>query len=156
LFRREVFEARKDRLHGDISLAVPVSWQAVGYLLFGALASALFFLATASYARVETVSGAIVIDKGTASVVASRAGIVARLGVADGQRVRAGQLLAEIRSEEDLVNGGTAPQRILESLSRQDRQLGNQAALILNAASAEQSRLMASVARAQQEMMTSC
>lgn len=43
LFRAEVAAARKDRLHGDVSLAVPLSWQAIGYLLFAAVGGALIF-----------------------------------------------------------------------------------------------------------------
>lgn len=153
LFRPEVIEARKDRLHGDISLAVPVSWQTVGYLLFGALAAALAFVATASYSRVETVSGAIVIDKGTATIVPTRTGVVADLLVKEGQRVAAGQPLARIRSEEDLAGGGTAPERVLGALNEQDRQLGGQAAQIMNAASAERSRLIAGASGAHQEIV---
>jgi membrane fusion protein len=152
LFRPEVIEARKDRLHGDISLAVPVSWQAVGYLLFGSLAAALAFVATASYSRVETVSGAIVIDKGTATIVPSRTGVIAELLVREGQRVAAGERLARIRSEEDLAGGGTAPERILGSLNKQDHQLGDQAAQILGAATAERARLIATANGAQQEI----
>src|SRR5687767_11355358 len=31
LFRQEVLEQRADRLHGDVSIAVPISWQIIGY-----------------------------------------------------------------------------------------------------------------------------
>lgn len=152
LFRPEVIEARRDRLHGDISLALPLSWQAIGYLLLAALVAAAIFLVAAPYARVETVSGAIVVDKGTAAIVPTRAGVIADLGVREGQRVGKGQLLARIRAEEDLVSGGTAPQRVMEALRAQDRQLGSQAGLMLNAASAERARLEASAAGLRQEI----
>jgi membrane fusion protein len=154
LFRPEVAAARKDRLHGDVSLAVPVSWQLIGMLLFVGVAAALFFLATASYSRVATVTGAIVVDKGMAPIVATRAGVIAQIAVHDGERVPAGRVLARIRSEEDLAGGGTAPQKVIDSLQEQDRQLGSQAAMILNAASAERSRLAATITGAQQEIET--
>lgn len=154
LFRPEMAAARRDRLYGDISLMVPMSWQLIGYLLFAAIALAAIFLATASYSRVETVLGAVVIDKGTAPIVPTRAGVIADIQVREGQRVRAGQVLARIRSEEDLANGGTASQKVLESLQQQDRQLGDQAALILSAASAESSRLSAAIAGTRQEIAT--
>lgn len=152
LFRPEVIEARKDRLHGDISLAVPLSWQAVGYLLFAALASALVFLAAASYSRVETVGGAIVVDKGVSSVVATRAGVISELAVVEGQSVRQGQFLARVRAEEDLTGGSTAPQRVIDAIRSQDRHLGSQAGLMLDAAAAEQSRLAAGAAGIRQEI----
>ncbi len=152
LFRPEVLAARKDRLHGDVSLAVPLSWQAIGFLLFGALVAALFFLISASYSRVETVTGAIVVDKGTAAIVPTRPGVVAGLSVREGQRIAAGQVVAKIRSEEDLESGGTAPQRVLQSLQRQDSELSRQQQLVLNAATAERSRLASSAEGARQEI----
>jgi membrane fusion protein len=152
LFRPEVLAARKDRLHGDISLAVPLSWQLIGYLLFAAVAVALCFLAFASYSRVETVSGAIVVDKGVAPIVPTRAGVVVGLPVKTGQHVEAGALLARVRAEEDLASGGTAPQRVLDSLAEQDRQLGSQAELVLRAAAAERARLLETIRGAKQEI----
>lgn len=64
LFRREVLERREKRLYGDVSVAVPISWQLVGYFLFAALAAALIFLFSASYSRIETVPGMIVGPRG--------------------------------------------------------------------------------------------
>lgn len=152
LFRPEVLAARKDRLHGDISLAVPIPWQLISFLLFAAVIIAAVFLASASYSQVTNVDGAIVVDKGTAPIVATRAGVVAGVGVHDGQKVVTGEVLTRIRSEEDLAGGGTAPQRVLASLHEQDRQLGDQAAMILGAAAAERSRLEETIAGAQQEI----
>lgn len=63
MFRPKVLAARKDRFHGDTSLAVPLPWHAIGYLLFLAVALALVFPAFATYSRVESVSGAIVVEK---------------------------------------------------------------------------------------------
>lgn len=152
LFRAEVTAARRDRLHGDISLAVPMSWQLIGFLLFSAIIVAIIFVASASYSLVETVSGAIVIDKGTAPIVATRPGVITEIGIKEGQQVAPGQLLARVRSEEDLAGGSTAPQRVIESLRKQDQQLGTQAAMILDAASSERSRLRDGIASTQQEI----
>ena len=145
---------RAERLHGDVSLAVPVSWQAIGYLIAAALVVALAFLALGSYARVETVSGAIVIDKGTAPIVPSRAGIISGLSVREGEIVLAGTPLAMIRSEEDRVEGATTPERIVSALRDQDGQLFNQGSMLLQAAKAERSRLSASADGLRQELLT--
>jgi membrane fusion protein len=154
LFRREVYSARDDRLHGEVNLAVPLSWQLIGYLMFAAVAVALSFLAFASYARVQTVAGTIVVDKGTAPIVPTRDGIVAELAVSDGQHVRAGELLAKIRSEEYLANGSTAPERVIVALDRQGKQLGDQASLVLNAAAADRSRLLDTISGAEAEVQS--
>lgn len=152
LFRPEVAKARKQRLHGDVSLAVPVSWQVIGFTLLAALIVALVFLATASYARTETVGGAIVLDRGVAQIIPSRAGIVADLPAREGQRVSVGDPLISIRSEEDMASGPTVPRRILDSLRDQDARLASQTSLVLNAAAAERSRLAAQIEGARQEI----
>jgi len=146
LFRKEVLEHRGERLHGDVHLAVPLSWQLIGYLLLAALAVALIFLATASYSRVETVAGAIVLDKGVAPIVPSRPGVVTNLSVREGQRVAAGDPLVRIRAEEDLADGATMPAQVMEALAEQDRRLASQSVLTMEAASAEQARLGAAIA----------
>ena len=147
-----MLEARKDRLLGEVSLAVPTSWHVIGYLLFAALAAALTFLALASYSRVETVGGAVVMDKGTAPIMPTRAGVITGLEVVEGQQVEAGRLLARVRSEEDLASGATAPRRVLAALKEQDRQLESQASLLLGATAAERSRLEAAISGARLEL----
>ena len=145
LFRKEALAHRAERLHGDVAVALPMSWQVIGYLLLAALAGALIFLGLASYSRVETVAGAVVLDKGVAPIVPSRRGIVLALMARDGQRVKAGDPLVEIRSEEDMGAGGTAPQRVIEALREQDRRLADQTALVMSAAGAERQRLAARI-----------
>ncbi|HEX6374422.1 MAG TPA: HlyD family efflux transporter periplasmic adaptor subunit [Allosphingosinicella sp.] len=146
LFRKEVLEQRANRLHGDVHVAVPLSWQVVGYLLLAALVAAFIFLALASYARVEIASGTIVLDRGVAAVVATRPGVVTAVRVRETQRVEAGAPLVDIRAEENLATGGTAAARILDSLSQQDAELGRQSGQVMAAAAAERSQLAAQIA----------
>lgn len=141
LFRKEQLRHLTQRLHGEISVAVPVSWQVIGYFLFAALIVALIFLSTASYARVETVPGAVTLDKGVIPIVPSRPGIVTDLLVRDGMPVIAGDPLLTIRSEEDLERGNTAPERILTALGEQDQSFELQAALLTSAAEDDQARI---------------
>jgi membrane fusion protein len=152
LFRQEVLEHRADRLHGEVSIAVPVSWQLIGITLLAALAVAFAFLFTASYSRIETVAGEVVLDRGVASIMPSRAGIVAALPAREGQEVRRGDVLVQIRSEEDMASGRTAPRRIRDALQQQDRRLASQTALMMDAAVAEQSRLTAQIRGLDQEI----
>lgn len=152
LFRKEVLERRADRLHGDVALAVPVSWQIIGYTLLAALIAALLFLSFASYSRVETVGGAIVLDRGLASIVPTRPGIVTTLGAREGQRVEAGAELVEIRSEEAMAGGGSGPRRVMVALERQDETLAGQSSMMMNAAAAERARLAEQIAGLDQEI----
>lgn len=143
MFRTEAIQHRADRLSGDVAIAVPVRWQAIGYLVFGGVAAGITFLALADYARVETVGGSIVPDTGVSAVVPTRAGIITRLSVKDGQAVAAGAELAAIRSEEDSAAGPSAAERIGEAIARQDASLSAQASAALVAAQAQQGQLAA-------------
>lgn len=52
LFRREAIAGRGQALDGAVSLAVPLSWQIIGALLFAAVAGAALFLTLAQTDRV--------------------------------------------------------------------------------------------------------
>ncbi len=141
LFRKELLGHLAHRLHGEISIAVPVPWQVIGYFLFATLIVAFVFLCTASYARVDTVSGAIALDKGVVSILPSRPGVVTSLLTQEGARVKAGQPLLTIRSEEAFEHGATAPGQILAALDVQDDSFRMQANLLTESSVAEQARL---------------
>jgi membrane fusion protein len=145
LFREEALRHRVDRLHGNVAVAIPLAWQFIGFLLLFGLIATMVFISLASYSRVETVQGVVALDKGVASILPSRAGVVEAVLVAEGDTVRAGQRLAVVRADESLVGGGAAPERIREALTRQDAQLSDQARLVLDAATADRQRLSAQI-----------
>lgn len=152
LFREEVLRNRADRLQGDVSLALPLSWQAIGFLLLAALVVAIGFLSLASYARTETVAGAIVTDRGVAAIVPTRPGIVTDVAVRDGQRVERGMPQASIGAEETMVSGGTAQEQVLAALARQDIGLAGQSGALLAAAAADRARIQAQAVGLTQEI----
>lgn len=145
LFRQEALDHRADRLHGSVNIATPIAWQVIGFLLLAALVAIVVFLSLASYSRVEVVPGQIALDRGVATIVPSRAGIVLGIDVTEGEKVKAGQKLAVIRAEEDLIGGATAPDRIRDALARQDARLDEQSNLLLQAAGADRDRLKAQI-----------
>ena len=63
LFRPEALRGQ-DRLHGDVVLVPPVSWQLLGAFLLAAVLAAAVFLASSSYAKVTIVPGRLVADRG--------------------------------------------------------------------------------------------
>ena len=129
------------RLPGEVLISLPLSWQAVGYLVCAILIGAALFLVTATYSRVETVNGSIVLDKREAQIVPTRSGVVASVAVEDGQSIRKGQTLVAIRSEERMLGGVAGPDETIEALARADSELASQAALGLEAAAEERRRL---------------
>jgi membrane fusion protein len=152
LFRKEVMEHRADKLHGDVNLAMPVRWQAIGYLLLAILFVTLLFLFSSSYARVETVPGLIVPDKGIAIAVPTRPGIVSQLLVKEGQAVEQGEAIARISSGETLASGQSASGQVAASLQVQDAQLLDQSSALASASLAEQSRLSVQMTGLAQEL----
>jgi membrane fusion protein len=126
LFRSEALNYRADRLSGEVAIAVPVAWQAIGYLIFGGLVIAALFLSLASYSRVETVNGTIVPDKGLNAIIPTRNGIITSIAVIDGQDVPAGKELATIRAEEDSASDMSSAEQIEAAVGQQDVSLAAQ------------------------------
>jgi len=96
LFRPEAMRGQ-DRLHGDVVLVPPVSWQLLGGFLLAAILLAALFLATASYSKTTPVTGRLTGDRGIVRAVPARAGIVEEVFVREGQQVAAGAPLLRIR-----------------------------------------------------------
>ena len=141
MFRSEV--EPNGRLDGETFIAMPISWQAISYLLLDSLLVALIFLSLASYSRVETALGTVTPDKGISTILPTRAGTVVELAVTEGQRVEAGDLLAQIRTEEDSGQDLSSAQQIEQAIARQDASLASQIDAANAAASAQQSQLAA-------------
>lgn len=157
LFRAEVFQQKKDRLSGSVSIAVPLAWQVIGLLIFGSLAVAITFLSLATYSRVETVTGAIVPDKGIAAIIPTRPGTIDEIMVNDGERVGKGTTLVAIRAEEDSASGLSAAALTEQAIAQQDASLLAQQAAAARVAAAQQGQLLtqASGLRAEIEQLQS-
>lgn len=152
LFREEVIAHRADRLHGDVNLAMPVSWQIIGYGLLGALVVSATFLSLASYARVETVSGSIVTDRGVATIVPTRAGVIDNIGVRENDIVAAKTPLVRISADNGLSTGVAAQESVIDSIREQDKGLALQSRQLSLAALEDQSRLGATAAGLKREI----
>lgn len=143
MFRSEAVSSHRNRLSGDVAIAVPVAWQSIGFLIFGGVATGVLFLSLASYSRVETVTGTITPDTGVSSIVPTRPGVIAALSVRDGQNVLAGVELATIRAEEDGA-AALSPAALVEAaIVRQDASLAAQSEAAQASAVAQGSQLAA-------------
>ena len=144
LFRKEVLEAQRQRLHGDVLIVTPLpiavvtGWLLVTLLIVGTFA---FF---GTYARAERVPGYLVPSKGLVKVAPARAGVLRDARARVREQVEAGQVLAVVQSEAPLLAGDTAAAIALQSLSDQERLLQRQISL-------ERDRLMRERARLQAE-----
>lgn len=152
MFRSEVVNDKKDRLLGESLIAVPIPWQVISYLFFATLVAMLMFLSLASYSRVETATGVITPDKGVSMVFPIRNGTIVELSITEGQLVEAGDLLAQIRTEEDSSNDISSAEQIQRAIAQQDSSLVSQIDASKAAASAQQSQLAAQQAGLRSEI----
>jgi membrane fusion protein len=141
MFRPEALTHRADRLSGNVAIAVPITWQAMGYLIFGGLVVALLFLWFASYSRIETVGGVIVPDTGVSQILPMRSGVITELRVRENQTVKAGEILAVISAEEASSGQLSVSQQLQAAIARQDASLAAVASANDIAASAQQSQI---------------
>jgi membrane fusion protein len=121
-------------------LATPVGWHVIAYSMAAMVLVVAAFLAFASFPRVATVAGSLVLDRGAPPVMASRPGVVVALTVREGATVTAGDVLAEIAVAEYLASGGTSTQRSLKAIEQQDAGLAVQMVETARVARAEAAR----------------
>ena len=101
LFRQEVIDARRGEWLGSIIVAAPLSRWLLTALASVLATTILLFLLLGHYTRRETVAGQLVPSAGLLNVVAPDAGTITRLNVRDGHRVRKGEVLLRLSSEQD-------------------------------------------------------
>ena len=143
MFRRAVLNRQSDRLAGEVALAVPLSWQALGSLLLLVVLGSGAFFSLATYARVETVSGVISPDRGVSAIVPTRTGLISSIRVHDGQSVDPGFKLATVRTEEDGAATVSPATQIEASIARQDASLVAQLGASYASAQAQVAQLVA-------------
>lgn len=119
LFRQEALRAQ-DRLHGELRLAPPVSWQLLGVFLAATLAVAGAFLALGHYAKATVVTGTLTGTRGVVRAIAARAGIVSDLLVREGQHVRRGEPLARL-SVTSTADGASLQDQRLAAIGEEAR-----------------------------------
>lgn len=152
LFRKEAFRNHASRLTGEVSIATPIMWQNIGYALFAAVTAGFIFLLIATYSRVETVTGAIVPDKGVTALLPPRGGTIQSISVGEGQYVSGGTKIMTIRSEEDSENGISAAAQVENAIMQQDLNLASQISAIGTAAFAQLQQIEAQTAGTRAEI----
>jgi len=151
LFRQEVIEGRKDRLHGEVVISQSTSNRVLSIVLFVTIAIAAVWLTTGTYARIETVPGILVTDVASARVVSQQSGTVAELAVAEGLRVEKGDPLLVVNLERQAATGGAVAERGLGAIDARRQLSEAQVLLARQRAEAERNRLASVVASAEQQ-----
>ncbi|WP_140719640.1 HlyD family secretion protein [Pseudomonas sp. Hp2] len=152
LFRKEVLGSRRTSWLGGISLAQPLK----AWLLAGAAGivatSVVLFLCLGTYTRRSSVTGQLVPSRGLATVLAPATGVVSRVEVPEGGKVRAGQVLALVTVPRATASSGDTTEALRQRLQERREGLSANQAAQLQVLAAQTSGLQAQLATAQREL----
>ncbi|WEF25815.1 HlyD family efflux transporter periplasmic adaptor subunit [Paracoccus sp. S3-43] len=118
LFRKQAVAYQSRSLDGEVLVSLSMRMRVLIVLATVVVCGAVIFAATASYARIETVVGWVVPEGGLIRVTAPQGGVIQTLSVSEGDEVRVGQSLAQLRLSADLEDG-SAGQALQLQLSAQ-------------------------------------
>ena len=122
LFRREAIEAHRQQWMGEVRLVRPVSMSVLVVVLVAVAIAVGSWLVLGEYTRKAHVRGVLVPDRGWIRLVSPQLATVAERRVAQGQAVRAGDVLF-VLSLDQHVGDGNAQQRVQRSLRARQESL---------------------------------
>ncbi len=104
LFRKEVFESRKNRFVGNVIISVPITFKMLA-LIFGLMGlSLLIFIFLGEFTKKVRVSGQIMPNDGFVKIYSTRTSIVKDIYVKENDFVKIGQNLLHINNSFFLEN----------------------------------------------------
>ncbi|MFP6806214.1 MAG: HlyD family efflux transporter periplasmic adaptor subunit [Pseudomonadales bacterium] len=125
LYRLEALQHASERTLGSPMISQPFTTRALTILLLLITAVALLFLSQAQYARKETVSGYLRPDRGISRVYPRNQGVADTIYVKEGDYVKKGAPLVNVRAPYSLSSGEQASANILMEIELQKGQLKN-------------------------------
>ncbi len=108
LFRQEAIDAQQAQWLGVVRLHRPWSFSVVTTIALGMGLALIAFAAWGQVNRKTTAAGLLMPSLGTVNLSAAQAGVVLERGVAEGQVVKAGELLFVIDTSQRSAAGETA------------------------------------------------
>jgi membrane fusion protein len=146
LFRPEAVSERRQRIEGEVILLQPAHAHALVALILVITVALLAWVANGSYSRTEVAKGILATDSPSAKIMAIRPGLVTRLFVQDGDLVKAGQIIATIRTEQSSEGGPSAIAQGLVAIGNQQALAREQTQLARERTASDRTKLSASLA----------
>ncbi|EEE44094.2 Multidrug resistance efflux pump [Roseibium alexandrii DFL-11] len=122
LFRKQVIEAKRTRLYGDVLIVTPVAFKVIAVFLFGILVAVGLFLGFGNFARLETVRGAVIPSNGMIHVRPASSGYITDFAAQEGEYVREGQELGRLVVADAATDDGS---ETAARLAAHERQISN-------------------------------
>jgi membrane fusion protein len=122
LFRPEAVEAQSQQWLGRVQLVRPLALDVVTVAVVVMAVALAAFLSLAQYTRKVAVAGVLVPDRGLIRIVPTASGTVLERRAAEGQTVRAGDVLFVISLERSMLDTGAQAQ-VQRSLDERERSL---------------------------------
>lgn len=141
MFRLEAVEAQKRKLHGDVFLTQPISFSIVTYIIVFIIIFSLIFLVSGTYARSERVVGYLLPSAGLVKIQSGQFGTLNALYVREGDTIKQGQTLLNIRTSRTTLGGFSSTEKNIEILEEQQAATEYQIALEQNQLDAELAKL---------------
>lgn len=151
LFRTEAIAHQTQRLEGEVLLVQSVRLRVLAFIGVAIVAAGLIFISTATYARMESVTGWVVPEGGLIRVTARQGGIIEQIDVSEGDIVATGQALATLRLSSSL-GSGDAGMALANQLAAEIAAVHAQAAATRDKLLAEQQQVKAQRAALELEL----
>jgi membrane fusion protein len=151
LFRDEALKAQGDRLLGEVVIAQPVSIRILVFFATFMFLCISLFIASATYARKETVTGYISPAHGIVRVNANQPGVVSALLVKEGDEVEVGTPLLKIEAARINDNGIQVNPEMIRSVEAQLNELDHLEKLSISRNGQQAQQLQAQLAGLEDE-----
>ena len=121
LFRQAALEAQKPKSFGDILLIRPLSYRILSLVAALCALSIVLLFTIGTYTKRSSVTGQLLPDTGLARVYVPQVGVIQEKRVAEGQKIRTGDVLFMLSSERQTSTLGAVQAAVSAQLGvRQD------------------------------------
>lgn len=123
LFRPQALQHKSHKLCGNVIIAQPTSFTFLIAFIVLIVLCAMIYLIVTDYSRKESVKGYLQPSSGMAKAYLKNSGVLAHLLVKEGDIVTKGDVLANIETANEYVNGNNINQQALSNLQLQLQRL---------------------------------
>lgn len=138
LFRPEALAAASEPIGRPIAV-LPIAWGVIVYTLLAMVVAFAVFLSVGTYTRKAAATGIVRAVGGEISIEAPSAGVVSRVLVVDGQKVRAGDTLVVADTPRNDLDGRPLSTTLIASLDREEASLNARLEALSSATAIERS-----------------